>query len=256
MNVNKSKLFLMTSLSIIGIAAVESSVNIPYTFTSDPPALASEVNANFNELKAAVDDNDFRLGLAETSVADHEARLNTLENAGTCSPGSGFVDNGDGTICDLATGLMWEKKLASGDARCADRQASRHVSCQNNVYDWTASSAAPDGTMFTEFLPKLNRDLPTNTSSDGNTVVDTGGSTPYTDWRIPDIEELKSIVDLSNCPPCIDPVFGPTQASYYWSSRSYPYDPDVAWNVFFGSGGVGNDYKIIDFYARAVRGGR
>ena len=46
-----------------------------------------------------------------------------------------FVDKGDGTICDSATGLMWEKKLA-----CAEATNPR---CVDNLYGWSATPPAP-----------------------------------------------------------------------------------------------------------------
>jgi hypothetical protein len=56
-----------------------------------------------------------------------------------------YVDNGDGTVTDNKTGLMWEKKLAVSDPVCTNEdQDSRDVRCQQNLYHW--SNAAP----FTE----------------------------------------------------------------------------------------------------------
>jgi hypothetical protein len=81
----------------------------------------------------------------------------------------------------------------------------------------------------------------------------------HCDWRIPNIVELLSIVsapDRCDASPCIDPAFGPTQASLYWSSSTYA-DTDLnhAWQVFFGNGGFSHVQKNGTLYARAVRGG-
>ena len=46
----------------------------------------------------------------------------------------------------------------------------------------------------------------------------------HTDWRLPDRNELQSIVDYSRSDPAIDPLFS-TVASNYWSSTTYAYIP-------------------------------
>lgn len=101
-----------------------------------------------------------------------------------------FIDNGDGTISDQATGLMWQK---------ADDGTGR---------DWQESLA------FAEDL-----ELAT-----------------YSDWRLPNIKELQSIVDYSRSPqttqsPAIDPVFETTEINdpeghseqypFFWSGTTH-----------------------------------
>jgi hypothetical protein len=96
-----------------------------------------------------------------------------------------YIDCGDGTVTDRTTGLMWEKKLASGDAACLDpTQVNRNARCQQNLYTWSATGTAPDGTLYTDFLPKLN------SHGDGTTVASGGQSLPlqtcfagHCDWR-------------------------------------------------------------------------
>jgi hypothetical protein len=156
-----------------------------------------------------------------------------------------YVDNGDGTVTDNKTGLMWEKK----DGTCA--VAGPH--CWTNTYSWTVSFAGPDGTLYTNFLATLNL----NSSSDGNAVC----FAKHCDWRIPTIVELRSILSAQypNCAssPCIDPTFGPTQAQAagYWSSSSLASSPGFAWFVLFSDGRFGFS-EGNGGYARAVRGGR
>ena len=144
------------------------------------------------------------------------------------------VDNLDGTISDKGSGLMWEKKTQCPDASETDAH------CVNNTYEWTKSGNAPDGPLFTEFLAKINRG-------------DSGKN--YRDWRIPTIDELKTIVDCTKT-NCLDPVFGEGQASRYWSSTPYADFPDQAWTVNFFNGAVNFRINKNALYARAVRGGR
>lgn len=88
------------------------------TFTSGTRALASEVNGNFDAVKNAVDDNHVRVSVLEnadaaTRIAALEAQIAALAQ---CPPNTAarFTDDGDGTICDSQTGLMWEKKEDCG----------------------------------------------------------------------------------------------------------------------------------------------
>lgn len=129
-----------------------------------------------------------------------------------------FVDNGDGTITDTSTGLMWEVKTDDGRPRDKD-----------NVYTWEQSLAYAD------------------------TLTLSG----YNDWRLPNRNELQSIVDYDRYNPSIDPIFSYTVSSYYWSSTTYAGYPYGAWGVYFYIGCVGGlDDKSSYVYVRAVRGGQ
>lgn len=57
--------------------------------------------------------------------------------------------------------------------------------------------------------------------------------------------------------PCIDPAFGPTQASDgYWSTSSILNDAGDVWHVHFNLGAIVSNTKTIVDVARAVRSGR
>ncbi len=158
-------------------------------------------------------------------------------------PSGRFVDNGDGTIADKQTGLMWEKKTGDGTVHDVD-----------NRYTWSASGTAPDGRLFTDFLATLNTGA--NASDDPSPVNFPG----YTDWRIPTLDELKTLfVGGSPDSPCLDPVFDTlTAESDYWSSTTLDAAPGLVSIVDFGRCMMINKYAYKDTlrHARAVRGGR
>jgi uncharacterized protein DUF1566 len=125
-----------------------------------------------------------------------------------------FVDNGDGTVTDTCTELMWQK-----DA----------------IYN---SSLWCDAITYCE-----------NLSFAG-----------HSDWRLPNVRELESIIDYGRVNPSIDPVFGagtwPDEPHiYYWSSTSI--SAAYAWYVGFDRGflDVVNISRHGDapMYVRAVR---
>ncbi len=59
--------FLATLAPLVSNASV---LNIPYDFVANQPAIAAEVNENFDTVKSSVDDNDARLLILETLVTE------------------------------------------------------------------------------------------------------------------------------------------------------------------------------------------
>ena len=195
----------------------------------------------------------------------------TTGQLGTCPPGPGvcvsnvlaspqFVDNGDGTVTDLHTCRMWEQKTGTvdgvsvfcpGGATCDDPHEVDHK------YAWSATGSAPDGPVYSDFLARVNGSNPFTGACTLITCTGLGG---HTDWRIPTIAELQSIL-LEPFPcstsPCIAPDFGPTAPSTYWSATTVAtVVPTTVWFVNFGDGKVDFAFKTNNqFPVRAVRGG-
>ena len=154
-----------------------------------------------------------------------------------------FVDNGDGTVTDRLTGLQWEKKdNLDGSVNLADPHDA------DNVYNWSASGTAADGTVFTNFLATLN----------------SGGCfAGQCDWRLPARDELLTIVSPAypacTTPPCIDPIFGTTNPNYYSTATSWTTffftDPGInVWFWDFYTGHAALDGKTFTNHRiRAVR---
>jgi hypothetical protein len=156
-----------------------------------------------------------------------------------------FVDNGDGTVTDNHTTLVWEKK----DLTCPGPH------CWTDQFTWSTGTNYPDGTAFTGFLATLNGGAALGSSGDGTTC--TGAFAGYCDWRLPTIMELQSIL-LQAYPctttPCIAPVFGPTIPAFFWAATTYAGGAEQAWDVRFSTGSVQPFSKTAGDYVRAVRG--
>jgi len=159
----------------------------------------------------------------------------------------GYRDNGDGTITDLTTELTWEKKCSGCGSLhdTADRYRWSGDGTAETVWDWLDAVNAEGGTGF-------------------------GG---YSDWRIPNVTELMSIVDYGAAEPAVseafrgglcegdcrdlgDPRCSCTERAEYWSSTTFPDFPAHAYAVFFELGLVNDRVKSRRLSVRAVRGGR
>jgi len=86
----------------------------------------------------------------------------------------------------------------------------------------------------------------------------------HSDWRLPNIKELYSIVDASKISPAIDTNYFPgTLSANYWSSTTTVFSTANAWTVNFSLGDTGGGLKTggpapppySNVYTRCVRGG-
>ena len=77
------------------------------------------------------------------------------------------------------------------------------------------------------------------------------------DWRLPNINELLSIVDDSKYNPAINNSFINFTSSRYWSSTTGAYYSSYAWHVNFYYGNS-YDYRNAanELYVRCVRAGQ
>lgn len=159
-----------------------------------------------------------------------------------------FVDNGDGTLTDTKTGLMWEKKRDDGGIHDKD-----------NKYTWSTGTGDPNGTVFTVFLAKLN-----DTANGGANCF-----AGYCDWRLPahlspGPAELETLLDVTagvcggGVGVCAYPALEPTSYGFYSSSTTYAATPGYVWFTAFydwsvAYGNAGAAPKTQANYARAVR---
>ena len=146
-------------------------------------------------------------------------------NERVCNPKS-YIDLGNGIVRDNVTGLEWVQD--------GNLMASRDPDFDN---DGTAEGAVTWQAAL-DYMVKLN----------GEEYLG------YSDWRLPTIEELSTLVDAGRYNPATDPVLN-TVADNYWSSTIEASTVDSAWHVFFYDGGVGHCLKDANYlYVRAVRG--
>lgn len=175
---------------------------------------------------------DSKLDALQASVDALFPSLTVFPGDGVNGPGLAYRDNGDGTITDMNTGLMWEMKVGggAGSATCLTQ-----LHALNSLCTWFQASGA--------WIDDVNFELYAG----------------YDDWRLPNIRELMSILDYGTSVPAIDPIFGPPTAATirYWSLTSSAPFPARAWDGNFRNGVVGTGDKAGDlFRVRAVRGGR
>lgn len=75
----------------------------------------------------------------------------------------------------------------------------------------------------------------------------------YSDWHLPNLNELYMLADRSIYSPSLSSAFNNVVSSNYWSSTTYASDTTNAWGVHFNRG---NDYcvtKALSYYVRCVR---
>ena len=168
-----------------------------------------------------------------TSVPTVEkAKVVTVDQATTpvttkvqAKPLSRYRDLGDGTVLDRVTGLQW--------MRCALGQTWYGVTCHGKATEYRWNAMFWRVKVFNLF----------------------GGYAGHRDWRVPTIEELKTLI-VEGVEPAIDKQAFPCGAAWFWSSSPTANNSSNAWIVYFNYGNVNYNDKGIAYHVRLVRGGQ
>ncbi|MBI4689003.1 MAG: DUF1566 domain-containing protein [Nitrospirae bacterium] len=138
--------------------------------------------------------------------------------AGVAWPDPRFSSNADTTITDNLTGLIWTK-----DAGTPTYTGSSST-CTGGTKTWTAAI---------DYVACLN----------------TNNYLGHTDWRLPNINELESLVNAeqSNSATWLySQGFNNVQSFYYWSSSTYADDTGYAWYVYMDYA-YDTSYNLLDY---------
>lgn len=155
--------------------------------------------------------------------------LSDFTHAQNCPPGNPrvapdirYIIHNNFTVTDTVTGLMWK--------RCSEGQP-------------TNASCGPTGTTFYTWREAMN-------------VASESTFAGFSDWRLPNAKELRSIVETGCFDPSINStIFPNTPSSGYWTSTTHPGNVLDTFGVGFYSGSLRRVFKIGSGYVRLVRGG-
>jgi hypothetical protein len=143
---------------------------------------------------------------------------------GIAWPSPRFTDNGDGTVTDELTSLVWT----------LDANAPGPAGCANGVeMIWQAAL---------DYIACLN----------------TNNYLGQSDWRLPNKKELHSLTDFSQYGPALPPnnPFINVNTNYYWSSTSCVSCTGLVWEIGMKSGRIATAGPSNEQNVWPVRGGQ
>ena len=193
----------------------------------------ADLSAGEHSITLTVTDPDGQSGQRSVTITVGNGNVTTTTIAAT---GDRFQDNGNGTVTDTRTTLIWLKNANP----CGDKNWYEAVAYCSSLASGTAGL------------------------TDGSTAGQ---------WRLPSIQELEGIGTDPPTTYCLDgscaeptvtwtmpgaPFTDVLSSYYYWSGTSSAYNTDYAWYVYMGGGFVTTSskrYSIDFYYVWPVRGG-
>lgn len=133
------------------------------------------------------------------------------------------INSTEGVVTDKKTELMWK--------RCAEGTSG--INCESGVASFNNWQQA---LLIQETI---------------NSATFAG----FDDWRVPNVEELRSIVALN----CIDPsinenAFPNTPVYWYWTSSPIVLNVAFSWDIYFGHGNNDSAFdRTTELNVRLVR---
>ncbi len=149
--------------------------------------------------------------------------LPLMSNAQTCqtenipatTPDSQLIDHGNGTVTDSKTGLMWKQ-------------------CSEGLSGTGCVIGTVQGFTWQAALQQAQ------------TINTTGGFAGFTDWRLPNIKELRSLAEKQCISPAINLTrFPNTPSTLFWSSSHLYFSPMREWYTNFDDG---SSFWIIGYW--------
>jgi hypothetical protein len=201
---------------------------------------------------SAGNDGDFYINTATSTLFGPKAAgawpagvslVGPQGGAGDCAGGR-YEDNGDGTVSDCRTGLIWLK-----DANCVETAGG--ISKASGALNWTSAGTWVAG--LQQGICGL---------SDNSSIGD---------WRLPTKTEFMAMVASAMKQGFVDPVivnsagtgkwtsedpFSGVQSSTYWLSTTNADYMGYAWGVYLTNGDVGLYGKTYNYYVWPVRVGQ
>lgn len=146
-------------------------------------------------------------------------------NIAATAPSSRYQKNTDGTVVDTETGLMWRSCLQGVAGEACDEGEPLELNWADVL----------------RYVSHLNaRD----------------GFAGHTDWRLPNIRELSTLVELQCSDPAINLAVFPNAApSHVWSSSPSYFHTHYSWYVNFQTGAFTYGEREKAKAIRLVRGG-
>ena len=163
------------------------------------------------------------LFLALAVVSSLARAVDSQSNIPPSNPDNAYQAHGDGTVTDTRSGLVWK--------RCSEGQSWTGGACSGTAsgHAWSQALALAEDSTFAG----------------------------YGDWRLPNINELTSLVEEGQSSPAINNTLFPnTPSSNFWSGSPYARLLSNAWYVSFGDGNASYGVRSDAYRVRLVRGGQ
>ena len=236
---------------------------------NDPIPAVAQQDASQGLDAVAVDETDGIAGFSFTLLDENGNPLDVSATEWSC-------------VQDNVTGLIWEAKTDDPDSLhyFEDRYTWFNPDNTENGeqpgFEVPSAAVANDGEgddICFGFVDGENATF-CNTNAFIDRVNDSA-LCGFTDWRLPDLIELRSLVnygvdneDAENLIPSLDLAFFPNTAVdggipdttidggvQYWSSQTFVAAPTSAWSMFYGFGGAPPLNKGTPNVVRLVRSG-
>ncbi len=162
---------------------------------------------------------------SSAALVIHAHAVTCVNNLPPSNPDADYTVHGNGTATDTRNGLMWKV--------CVEGQIWSAGVCSDvpSTFTWANALAHAEGHSFAS----------------------------RTDWRLPNVKELRSLVEECRFNPAInDAIFPSTPSSGVWSGSPFAVNSSYAWLVNFRFGFVNDGFYLRSnaFQVRLVRGGQ